>query len=298
MAPRRVHWWRGSRPENQSNYGDELNEYVLRVLGIDFVRTPPKEAELVLIGSILEHLPQGWTGTVCGAGKLRENSTVDLSQATVLALRGRLTAASVGLAAGTPLVLGDPALLVPRWVRQFPARFDLGIVPHWSDTTLHERFPYGQLISPLDPPTKVITRIAQCKRIISSSLHGIVVADAYGIPRQAELFPQASIEGGDFKYRDYASIYNTHPHFGEMWQAPRGLVKSIQDDLLRALREVCQPSGQPWTGADRPQISLLVPFGDGNGHRRRLWDWLRRYWLAHLPSAEIVMGRDDGTPFS
>ena len=313
---RKVHWWR--HPEKPGgNFGDELNDYILRVLGIDFTRTPPSEADLVLVGSVLEHLPSsGWTGTVCGAGQLFEGSRVDLTQATVLALRGKLTAERVtGDLSGT--VLGDPALLVPQGVRQFPAQYDLGIVPHWSDDTLAQRFPYGRVINPNDPPTKVITQIAQCKRIISSSLHGIIVADAYGIPRQAELFPNAVAEGGDFKYRDYASIYDDHPHFGEMWTAPQDIVQRVQQDLKRVLNVL---AGKVEDVVDdvvdvvddvvddvedffhqhhrHPQISLLVPFRDNGEHRTRVWKWLRKYWVSHLHSVEVVLGRDDGFPFS
>ena len=327
MVQRRVHWWRGK--DKPLNFGDELNEFVLRVLGVDFTKTEPSKADLVLIGSVLEHLPrQGWTGTVAGAGQLFEGTRIDLSDAEVLALRGKLTAERVrGLDPDRPPVLGDPALLVPQWVRQYPAQWELGIVPHWSDTTLAERFPYGHLISPNGPPTSVISKIAQCRRIISSSLHGIIVADAYGIPRQAELFPNADAEGGDYKYRDYASIYpDGDPHFGEMWTAPADVVRRTQRDLRRALDsgllgkvehvieevvdvvedavDVVEDAVEGWFHRHHhhhkpaPQISLLVPFRDNGEHRTRVWTWLRQYWEANLGSVEVVLGHDEGFPFS
>lgn len=326
MAPRKAHWWRHS--EGKLNYGDELNEYVLKVLGVEHEKADPADADLVVIGSVLEHLTENWTGTVAGAGQLFEHSRVDLSQATVLALRGKLTRERVrlGEGAGEP-VLGDPALLVPHWIRQFPAQYDLGVVPHWSDTTLAERFPYAHVINPNDPPTKVITQIAQCKRIISSSLHGIIIADAYGIPRQAELFPNAHAEGGDFKFRDYASIYDDHPHFGEMWTAPRDVVLRVQRELRRVLHVLAGKVGDFFDEVEdavedvvhdvedwfhhlhhhpdehhpdhhTPQVSLLVPFRDNGEHRTRSWRWLREYWKTHLPSAEIILGSDVQFPFS
>ena len=45
-------------------------------------------------------------------------------------------------------------------------------------------------------------------------------------------------------------------------------------------------------------ISLLVPFRDDHEGRGVIWDWLQRFWTAFLPGAEIVMGTDDGVPFS
>lgn len=45
------------------------------------------------------------------------------------------------------------------------------------------------------------------------------------------------------------------------------------------------------------QISLLVPFKGDGGVRSRNWEWLKRYWSDELPEAELVIGRDSGTPF-
>lgn len=48
----------------------------------------------------------------------------------------------------------------------------------------------------------------------------------------------------------------------------------------------------------RPQISFLVPFRDDGEHRKKVWEWLDRYWGAHFPDAEIIIGHDGGHPFS
>jgi glycosyltransferase involved in cell wall biosynthesis len=45
-------------------------------------------------------------------------------------------------------------------------------------------------------------------------------------------------------------------------------------------------------------ISLLVPFRADDEQRAETWDWLRRYYAHELPGAEIVVGSDDGVPFS
>jgi hypothetical protein len=299
---RKAYWW-----GKITNFGDQLNPLILRKMDVPFDWAKPSEAELVMVGSILEHLPADWSGTVFGAGQLHESSRIDLTNARVLALRGKLTAARVkGLPSHTRVVLGDPGLLAPLWVRQPPAKYDLGIVPHWSDKELFKRYPYAHLIDPQQQPEHVIEEIASCKRIIASSLHGLIIADAYGIPRQAELFPRASQEGGDFKYRDYCSVYDESPHFGEMWLAPHRKVEKIRDDLNAVLPvAIGRPSNpkQPLPAAPKPvgaapHISLLVPFRDNGEFRTKAWAWLEQYWTAHLPSAEIVVGRYTGTPFN
>lgn len=289
----KVHWWKGV-----PNFGDALNEFIVKQMGVDHEWSRPEDAELVIAGSVLEELPDYWTGTVCGAGKRHERSRIHLSDARVFALRGKLTQAGVTGLHGQKPVLGDPGLLAPMFVRQPSAKHDLGVLPHWRDSELLGRFPYGKHIDPRQPVEKVLEEIASCRRIITSSLHGAIVADAYGIPRQLELpdVPFAQ-EGGDFKYKDYASVYGTHPHFGEMWLAPIDLVQEIREALYAALL-IALGIDLSEESRRHPQISLLVPFRDDGEHRGRVWKWLRRYWRTVLPEAEIIQGHDHGSPFS
>lgn len=321
---RRVYWWtEGSEGWQHPNFGDELVPLILEKASVNqFEWSPPETSDFVIAGSVLEHLPPDWTGTVCGAGQLHEGSRINLSKAKVLGVRGQLTLDRLSLKslqARDEVVLGDPALLVPSWIRQYQAKWDLGVIPHWSDKELMKRYPYGHYIDVRKPAEEVVEDIAKCKRVISSSLHGLIVADAYGIPRQAELFPAALArvqhEGGDFKYRDYASIYDTHPHFGELWTAPRDKVLQIQHDLrvmfAKATETVAPPTfpmpqhrHSHWPCPShrrhrrRPQVSLLVPFRDDQEFRVQVWEWLKQYWKHHLDSFEIVMGHDRHYPFS
>ena len=53
----------------------------------------------------------------------------------------------------------------------------------------------------------VIDEIKKCECVISSSLHGLIISDAYGIANVRVKFSD-SIKGGDFKYKDYYSGVN------------------------------------------------------------------------------------------
>ena len=43
-------------------------------------------------------------------------------------------------------------------------------------------------------------------------------------------------------------------------------------------------------------ISLLIPFRDDDGTRTPAYEWLLKYWAAHLPEAQIVTGTSVSTP--
>ena len=48
----------------------------------------------------------------------------------------------------------------------------------------------------------------------------------------------------------------------------------------------------------RPDISIIVPFRDNGEHRTRVWRWLHEYYREALPDAEILVGTEEGVPFS
>ena len=188
---------------------------------------------------MLEKLPCCWPGTVCGAGKLYEDSELHLQHTRILAVRGPLTARALNR--WNDVAIGDPGLLAPDLLQvQQGAHYALGVVPHWSDSQLFERFPYGHLISPDQTALTVVREIARCKRVISSSLHGVIIADAFGIPRQLEPFtpgPTAK-EGGDFKHQDYHLSIATPLAWGQMIEANSRAVDLRRKELMDALASI------------------------------------------------------------
>ena len=59
---------------------------------------------------------------------------------------------------------------------------------------------WENVISPLDPWQSVIDRISRAAHVVSTSLHGLVIADAFGIPCT---YLRLSEEEKLFKYEDY-----------------------------------------------------------------------------------------------
>lgn len=202
-------WWYRLR-DGTTNFGDELGPEILKRLGHTVKRVPLDHAEIVTCGSIIEQV--GPDSLIWGSGLMYDRPA---KPKRVLAVRGALTAARLGL---EDPVLGDPGLLVPLlWERQ-PARHRLGVVPHYIDT---RSFPDADLIiDPTQPVDEVIKQITSCSTIASSSLHGLVVADAFGIPTMR--LPHPKVKGGDMKFLDYVSALD-------------GPLDVIQDRLLKAL---------------------------------------------------------------
>jgi pyruvyltransferase len=125
-----------------------------------------------------------------------------------------------------PIAVGDPALLLPFLLApQDPEpAFELGIIPHYVDqATLGDRCP--ELTMPqesmtlracvLDIQTEdvraFVGQLLKCRFIISSSLHGLILAHAYGIPAVWVQFSN-SVIGGRFKFLDYFMSVSVPPY--------------------------------------------------------------------------------------
>ena len=191
----RLYWW-----DTAHNLGDELTAMLLSHYGYEVEWAPVKYAEWVGIGSVLCRF-DGFTGTVWGTGRsANHRAPIDLTRADVRALRGVLTRRLVK--GGEAAVLGDPGLLASDLVTPDPQGYT-AIVPHWDDQdrmrAAHPDDVFVDVTS--DDALEVIARAG---RVISSSLHGLVLADSFEIPRMWERFD--GVQGGGFKFADYATV--------------------------------------------------------------------------------------------
>lgn len=245
----KVYYWKG-RP----NFGDGLTSLLLkRFSHLPSIWAPAAEADLVMVGSIMEHIPTDWSGVIAGIGKLHEASRPVFPNAKILAVRGPLSAKGIK----GNYVLADPALLADELVGYLDKEYDLGIVAHWSDTTLEKNPIFlkykPKIIRVSDDPLKVIKEIGQCKKIVSSSLHGIIVADAFGIPRRIEIAPKMlthqSQEGGLFKWRDYSASLGVSLEIGVTQEIPYSKVVDKQHELFSVFEQIKKLFPIPFTSS-------------------------------------------------
>lgn len=166
-----------------------------------------KQRLLITIGSIIDW----YTNPNCdiwGAGIMFRNSQV--ANAHFYAVRGKYSQLRLSeLGYKVPEVIGDPALLTPLvYTPSSEKKYTLGIIPHYLhyDESI-AKLDYDKIlvINLLDPIEKVIEDVNSCDKVISSSLHGIIIAHAYGIPALWFDLSKADIGGDDIKFADYFS---------------------------------------------------------------------------------------------
>lgn len=239
MRPVSTYWW-----TDVPNFGDALVPLLIqRFTDLLPVNGPVATAQLVTLGSIIEALPADWGGIVAGTGKLYGDRPSSLPKANILSVRGPLTAAALGV---PTVALGDPGLLANELVTIEERDYEVGIVPHWSDTRLAYDYRFLNLpgrivISPWQDPLTVVGLIGRCKKIVTSSLHGVITADAFGIPRRTEVaarFMYDELEGGMFKFEDYNASIGLSFVIGKLQTANVHAVNDRQDevhDMFRVL---------------------------------------------------------------
>jgi len=198
----------------ENNFGDNLSTYLThKVSGMEVNNVTGEVAGqpvYAVIGSILEWVPSH--AEVWGVGYQRATSRAADKPLTIHAVRGKLTRdLLIKQGFDCPDVYGDPALLCPRYYTPLPVEHrKLGIVPHyvdWGSATV-EKYRSDPDVRTMDvrgPIERVIDGICSCDAIITSSLHGLIIADAYGIPAQWTQWSNKVI-GDGFKFRDYFSV--------------------------------------------------------------------------------------------
>lgn len=166
---------------------------------------------LIAVGSLLESANKHCV--VWGTGMAQPS--VPIKPRQVIMTRGLLSQEVVKIRGGKILSkeCGDPALLMPLLFNpQVEKKYDITIIPHRAhykemkrDVELSKQNVHIiNLTTGSDVEIEnVVKEMKQSRLILSSSLHGLIVAHAYGIPALWVHFEDMA--GGDFKFRDYFS---------------------------------------------------------------------------------------------
>lgn len=269
------HIWRGIQ---HRNWGDDLNYFFLRELtGRPIVMYHNFKLakwfhlkNYLCIGTLLDAVNYANSQTIVWGSGVSGQERTFVHPKNILAVRGKKTKEFCDrYRVDCPDVYGDPALLLPlvynpreRFSASLPPfplsegaskKHRIGIIPHVVDQQhpvireIKEKYADEILIIDLahyKKWTDVIDQICSCERILSSSLHGLIVSDAYQVPNcWIEL--SGNIPSGHFKFYDYFSSVNRNisgPYFIKKKKDIEGckcsvaslvLIKNIQKGLKR-----------------------------------------------------------------
>lgn len=213
-----VHWW-----NKKKNFGDALSPWLASRLyngEVEFNNGAKGRKTHLVIGSVISKATP--RTHIWGAGSFGTETMTGLStshsickEATYHAVRGPLTRNLLRVhGVSCPSIYGDPALLTPYFYNPYLKKeYEVGVIIRWSETK-HADLDFGEGVKKIffatDKIEETINDILSCKRIMSSAMHGIIIADAYGIP-SAWLYSSKSL-GLAFKYYDYMLSVNKVQH--------------------------------------------------------------------------------------
>jgi len=253
----KVYWW-SYKDENvvkkKENFGDYLNPYLVEKLtGRKPVFFSPSSKfapffkHSIMIGSVIDKARA--KSIVWGSGIINENETI--KGGDFIAVRGPRTAKRIeeqGLIA--PKIYGDPGILISYLYNPIvKKKYEYGLVAHYVDFENLKRetsFLDNVLVINLltNDIEEVINRILSCEKIISTSLHGIIVSHAYNIPTLWWKYSN-KLSGDDIKFYDYyesIGFFDLDNHqklninqllkSGNFRTPTIEVVKGIQDNLL------------------------------------------------------------------
>lgn len=217
--------------DEHHNAGDLLTEPILKHFGFDCVMVNRHvRGKFVGVGSVMTSVRPG--DTVWGTGCIRDKPLYKPG-ARFLAVRGPMTRTLV-TGSHVPEVYGDPGLLLPLiYNPDVELGHETGVIPHYIDKGL-PHIHKGHLIDIQSDWKNVVREIKSCKKIISSSLHGLIIAEAYGVPAEWAVYSDKVI-GGEFKFHDYLlGTGRRTQNPGQFPPIPN--LEKIQRQLVTALR--------------------------------------------------------------
>lgn len=226
---------------NYPNIGDILNAFMIdKLFEVKVIKSKIQSADMLAIGSILDLLLKDNENSIQLEKSNIINSNVHiwgtgfmygyknpaqkklLRSVEIHALRGKLTKNILSKILGYEIdcVLADPGLLISLLYPGLEKKYEIGIIPHYVEKyekifcDMEKYYKNAVIIDVMDYPIEVLRKISQCKCIVSTSLHGLIIADSYGIPNQWCIYSD-KILGNSFKYYDYYSAFDIEikPYF-------------------------------------------------------------------------------------
>lgn len=232
QRPKLKVWW-VSTP-SPGNFGDLLTPKILDYFDIPFEHS--SDFDTLAVGSIAKLAVPGTM--ILGSGAMNLSDKL-CPTADWKFVRGPITRNLIVNQGGAcPEIYGDAALLLPLMLDESKKEYDVGIIPHYVDhAEVSEKYKDYKIINLLTAdPFEAAAEITKCRSIVSSSLHGIICAHAYGIPAAWVKFSNR-VKGDDIKFYDYFASVNLMPQISTVdnliFTCPRIDVTPIAEEFLK-----------------------------------------------------------------
>lgn len=247
IIPFRVNllYWKPSRTTD--NVGDLLSlviyKNMLKIGGVNHCSPKLYTKRIVSIGSVLSFVSSGKT-TVWGTGLMNAECVAALAakkaELDIRAVRGPKTREKLIDSGYTcPRVFGDPAILLPCFYNPTIQKVagKIVIIPHHSKFEKYSTQYKNVLDTYTSDWQNFVREIESAEKVISSSLHGIILAESYGVP----CVWLNDIPDSSFKYEDYyqstgRTNYPLANSIEEAMTIPGEINQSLQK-MQAALRE-------------------------------------------------------------
>lgn len=201
-----TYYYNPQNEEGSNNFGDMLVPIIVKWISGKEVKYVPQRTtkKLLVIGSEMAN-PRTLQedDIVWGYGANRNKIIRPPKNVQFLAVRGKKTRNLIE--ADVPEIYCDPALLMSKiYQPKVIKKYKIGIVPHYVDKEFFKNIidPSILIINVQDNVYKIINEINSCEIIISTSMHGCIVAESYGLPT-VWLKVGNKIDGLEFKWNDY-----------------------------------------------------------------------------------------------
>lgn len=209
-----LYWPKGKNNTKQRNFGDAINPYIGKFFSGEEVinvngneKIAKRRRPFLACGSNL-HFVKVRT-EVWGSGVLSNRNRLKANPKKVYAVRGPKTRQWLKRQnVECPPIYGDPGLLCPMMFdTNAEQKYPLGVIPHVVDKAIVDKWETPDSVRIIDIMgdfQDVIDSVNECRFIISSSLHGLILADAYKIPSLwVTIGGRPTEKGKAFKFYDY-----------------------------------------------------------------------------------------------
>lgn len=205
------------------NWGDDINYWFLReisrqpiiIYSQSVFNRLLRRNHMLGIGSIIG-MASNHRSIIWGSGFLDSAIITIEPPAEIRAVRGPLTRQKlIEMGIDCPEVYGDPALLISKWYKpEIAKKHKIGVISQYSQRQQNDARKFlGQYddiyfinIAEYNHWHDFVDNVLSCEIIASSSLHGLIIAEAYNIPSVWIELPTNEY-GHRIKYHDfYASI--------------------------------------------------------------------------------------------